>query len=529
LDARQEQRAAILARKARLLRANDRQVIPTVAQLRQVLPPKPALHYIPRPVAPVAAGQVVTVNHGASGIGDALLGLCAALGLQRETQCQLVYRCGAGAIPWVELFAGPVRVEAHDADTLGGTTRDVPLHSNPAHVQCNQGYGAEVSQRAPIARVDRYARNLGAFEPALPELTDREQLTQLGAEYRGAVILAPSRCDESRSWPWMHWRALSEVLVNEGLRVVLVDDQAERLKGLSGEQLVAAKPERVVAAMLNARTVVSIDSGLAHVAGCAGVPCVVLAAVTSARQIYGHYPSCIWVHGQLPCGGCWWQHPHDARHCHPRCAAIATITPVQVLAAILAAERLPALICDTDPGFNGFRADRRSTFRPFVRKILDTRSPLVVETGCQRADPDPGTGESTRLLGLVCGAARGRLVSIDNDQAHVATARRATRRLPVHVVHADAPSWLASYQGPAIDALYLDSADTWCPDFASVCLAEAKAAVPHVAGDGVILIDDTPARGDGWQGKGELAVPWLVSQGWRVASSGYQVFLERER
>jgi hypothetical protein len=152
LDARQEQRAAILARKARLLRANDRQVIPTVAQLRQVLPPKPALHYIPRPVDTPAAGELVTVNQGASGIGDALLGLCAALGLQRETQCGLVYRCGAGAVPWCQLFRGPLLVEAHDPDTLGHVTRDIPLHSEPCRTSsATKGTGRKF-RNAPRSR-----------------------------------------------------------------------------------------------------------------------------------------------------------------------------------------------------------------------------------------------------------------------------------------------------------------------------------------------------------------------------------------
>ncbi len=86
---------------------------------------------------------------------------------------------------------------------------------------------------------------------------------------------------------------------------------------------------------------------------------------------------------------------------------------------------------------------------------------------------------------------------------------------------------LRNYRGRPIDALYLDSADTWTPHYQQVCLEEARAAVASLAEDAVILIDDTVPCPAGWNGKGELAVPWLVSEGWTVVSTGYQVLLRR--
>ena len=42
----------------------------------------------------------------------------------------------------------------------------------------------------------------------------------------------------------------------------------------------------------------------------------------------------------------------------------------------------------------------------------------------------------------------------------------------------------------------------------------------------MILVDDTLWEGK-WVGKGALAIPYLLSLGWKVLASGYQVLLSR--
>ncbi|MEA2735065.1 MAG: hypothetical protein QOE14_1516, partial [Humisphaera sp.] len=42
------------------------------------------------------------------------------------------------------------------------------------------------------------------------------------------------------------------------------------------------------------------------------------------------------------------------------------------------------------------------------------------------------------------------------------------------------------------------------------------------------MFDDT-VWNRGWNGKGELAVPYLLSRGWKLRGSGYQVILTRDQ
>jgi hypothetical protein len=52
--------------------------------------------------------------------------------------------------------------------------------------------------------------------------------------------------------------------------------------------------------------------------------------------------------------------------------------------------------------------------------------------------------------------------------------------------------------------------------------------LPHLAPDTVIIFDDTYWNAGAFQGKGGLAVPWLVENGWKIVAGGYQVLLRRE-
>ncbi|HYT90914.1 MAG TPA: hypothetical protein VEL76_19545 [Gemmataceae bacterium] len=93
---------------------------------------------------------------------------------------------------------------------------------------------------------------------------------------------------------------------------------------------------------------------------------------------------------------------------------------------------------------------------------------------------------------------------------------------------ADSHAWLKAYQGRSVDCLYLDSADVGTPQCEESCLEEAKLASAFLHERSCILIDDTPFNNGATAGKGTLAIPWLVAQGWKVAHAGYQVMLTRK-
>jgi hypothetical protein len=62
-----------------------------------------------------------------------------------------------------------------------------------------------------------------------------------------------------------------------------------------------------------------------------------------------------------------------------------------------------------------------------------------------------------------------------------------------------------------VDLLYLDSAYD-----ANVTRAETEAAIPMLAEDCAVVIDDCERGPAGPQGKGTLAIPYLLSFGFKV-------------
>jgi hypothetical protein len=79
----------------------------------------------------------------------------------------------------------------------------------------------------------------------------------------------------------------------------------------------------------------------------------------------------------------------------------------------------------------------------------------------------------------------------------------------------------------AIDVLYLDSLDTTEPGHAEHAWREVQAALPKLHAQSLVAFDDTPWQGGAWIGKGALAVPRLIADGWAVLYAGYQVVLHR--
>jgi SAM-dependent methyltransferase len=255
-----------------------------------------------------------------------------------------------------------------------------------------------------------------------------------------------------------------------------------------------------------AACVVSNESGMAHLAGALRVPCVVLTGSLWGSSLHAFWPRTTCIHG-----------PQDG---------VGSITPEQVRGTVEGvAPQWEALIARLDVACGNGRADRRATMLGFLDAM--PASPRIVETGCQRADNDYGAGMSTLIFGLFCRQHGGNLVSVDNDAEHVAFARQRIGGNPVEVVQADSVGWLESYAGPPLDGVYLDSMDTYVPGYEQHCLREAQAAVSKLAPHAVILIDDTMRAGDGWTGKGMLAAPWLLANGWSVLRDGWQVLLKR--
>lgn len=176
------------------------------------------------------------------------------------------------------------------------------------------------------------------------------------------------------------------------------------------------------------------------------------------------------------------------------------------------------ILVDRHMGFNAM----------FDELAAKQRSVNIVETGCIRADNDwAGAGYSTFLFGLFVERAGGKMLSIDIDRHNCEYARRVCHNLRGVSVQCDDSLQALRQITEPVDLFYLDSMDTHVPQHADHALAEAKICVDKVSPGGLIVFDDTLYEGDMCSGKGAKAVPWLISQGWRVLFAGYQVVLTR--
>ena len=99
---------------------------------------------------------------------------------------------------------------------------------------------------------------------------------------------------------------------------------------------------------------------------------------------------------------------------------------------------------------------------------------------------------------------------------------RKYRNLHVHT--ADGIWFLKKFEQP-IDVLYLDAWDvTPSLDYAGKHLEAYRAAIPHLAPTCLILIDDTDILNGG---KGRLAIPQMIRDGFELVTWGRQAMLVR--
>ena len=229
----------------------------------------------------------IIIDHGGSGIGDALLGLTAVAGLRaQQPDASIAYNVGETAIPFVRLFAGPSVVGK----------QAVPHSAAPVAEsrQVNFNYHKE-REGFEKPRWERYRENIFTDRSIIPELLEPEVIQALGTAYKDRVLLFPRSHDLNREWPISHWINLEATLKAAGYKttVLIPDDDlsAKRVTGLVGPIVAGLPADKLAGAMLNARIVVGNDSGPAHLAGLLGVPAIVIGGILPMDNIYGCYPT----------------------------------------------------------------------------------------------------------------------------------------------------------------------------------------------------------------------------------------------
>jgi hypothetical protein len=177
--------------------------------------------------------------------------------------------------------------------------------------------------------------------------------------------------------------------------------------------------------------------------------------------------------------------------------------------------------------FNDYAIDRNRSFDLFLKHLKKMDKPVVVETGCIRSEEDFSAGYSSYILGTFLYHHGGHLTSVDLSVVNCKFAKSKTEGLPVDVILNHSWYFFKKYSGPKINAVYLDSHDADLPGHEENCLEEAKLVLQHLTEDAVILIDDTTHYDCSWKGKGAQAIPWLISQGFKIEYAGYQVLLKK--
>ena len=179
-------------------------------------------------------------------------------------------------------------------------------------------------------------------------------------------------------------------------------------------------------------------------------------------------------------------------------------------------------------------AQRNPTFNHLFSLMADLKNPTIVETGTIRIRGEKGLlgdGHSTLKFADYCSKFGGKLYSLDIDPEAIALSSwMVSRKYPnveVNVIHSDSVAFLESFDEP-IDVLYLDSAND-----ANLILNEAKAALPHLHPESIVLIDDCfceELKKSYDIEKGDLVIPFLEEHGWVMEVKEYQaLFIHKDR
>lgn len=388
-----------------------------------------------------------------------------------------------------------------------------------------------------------------------------KEYQDLGAVMAGwpapVIAIDPGAGWPTRRWPEVRFGELAVKLSGLGYMVVQVGSGRQTLSGVT-HNLVGRLKLRALARFLGRCALyIGNDSGYFHVAAAVGCPHVTIYGPT--RNTCGPYPDTVPVVPKSDCSRrcfefCARIAPCDGgrreiRHCMDEISVDEVFTAAkQALSRPRPASRLvPAptraqvheqfkenaslapitnQVVMPDPAPSLIRAlartgIRRPTFELASRLAKERDAKVLVETGTFRSWD---AGGSTAIWAHLASDLEASLVSIDNQEhrLHEATlmlgpelSRRAS------FVKGDSVEVLSGLNraGSKVDLLYLDSADPAEGDaHQRHQLAELQAAYPALTAGAVVILDDD--KDD--TGKGALARPWLVAQGWKCLDRSYQ-------
>ncbi len=219
------------------------------------------------------------VESRSGGIGDHLLALAIAQGLQKQHPAADVFFCGPGRTEWTSLFWPRVVTTPIAAPTCF----------------CDVDRKGEFDARR-MSRVQFWGEQFGVT-PMLPE---RRPLPAAAAEwaipYSGRIVLAPFSAWADRTWPLDRWLELEKLLLANGFQCVVLDDHHDRAGAFQSPKLLCETPARVCAAIAAGACLIGNDSGMVHVAGLLRAPAVAVVHPHSDVGIVGLHPTVRAIH-----------------------------------------------------------------------------------------------------------------------------------------------------------------------------------------------------------------------------------------
>lgn len=163
-------------------------------------------------------------------------------------------------------------------------------------------YGRAISQRCMVRkeecagyahdRVPFRAEAIGVTEPPMrPTITLPDEVHQWAKEALGdAVLLAPQSAHANREWAPERWAQLAQALERMEIPFMFTGTAARKeLRGFPG--LYGVSPfQKAVGLIVNAKSVIGIDSFIVNLAGTANIPTVCILSFTTP-QVFSHTPS----------------------------------------------------------------------------------------------------------------------------------------------------------------------------------------------------------------------------------------------
>lgn len=226
------------------------------------------------PPLPRAHPLALQVRCKSTGIGDNLLALTTAAGLQRDYGLPVAFCCNPRESAWAKLFWPWV------------VTSPLPLPGVADDEDQKAAFDAKRTSRW------RFWADAAGVQPVLPEpMPLPRAATEWAIRHTHRLVLSPFSAWESRCWPLWHWLELERICYANGIATVVLDDRPERTAAFRGERLIGESPARVAAVIAGAICFVGNDSGMAHVAGMLGAPSLGIVHPVSDRGILDLYPT----------------------------------------------------------------------------------------------------------------------------------------------------------------------------------------------------------------------------------------------